>query len=366
METNLNNNISYIVYKTLNLVNNKIYIGIHKTSNPYTFDGYLGCGVYTHNSSTYNNPTTAFQCAVKKYGTKNFKRTVLKICKTKEEALKIEEQLVTKEFITRKDVYNMIIGGINSPTNSIKINQFTLEGNLIKQWESIQEASDSLGISHTAIINAIKLKGSCKKFYWSKELKINTEEYSLNEGTLCYEYDSNGNYLQTYNSIYEAAKQLQELPQTVQRAVKGGFKIKNNFYSDKLYEIFIPPVKTDLKNNPLYVYDLNGNFIIKLCGIKNICEYFRIKSNCVIYNAIRCNRPYKNYQLTLKYKDHLDPITSKRNIPKKVIQYSKEGKIIEVFDSITKACEKFGTGVQKVLRGKQQLCKGFIFKYESL
>lgn len=65
METNLNNNISYIVYKTLNLVNNKIYIGIHKTSNPYTFDGYLGCGVYVHNSSTYNNPTTAFQYAVK-------------------------------------------------------------------------------------------------------------------------------------------------------------------------------------------------------------------------------------------------------------------------------------------------------------
>ena len=36
--------MKYIVYKTTNLINGKIYIGVHRT-NPDIFDGYIGCGV---------------------------------------------------------------------------------------------------------------------------------------------------------------------------------------------------------------------------------------------------------------------------------------------------------------------------------
>ena len=71
--------MKYIVYLTKNLINNKIYIGVHQTDNPNKFDGYIGCGVYTTQNSSYNHPKTAFQFAVKKYGPKNFKRTILKI-----------------------------------------------------------------------------------------------------------------------------------------------------------------------------------------------------------------------------------------------------------------------------------------------
>jgi hypothetical protein len=40
----MKNNFKYIVYQTINLVNNKIYIGVHRT-NPDIFDGYIGNGV---------------------------------------------------------------------------------------------------------------------------------------------------------------------------------------------------------------------------------------------------------------------------------------------------------------------------------
>lgn len=50
------------IYKTVNLINGKIYVGSHMTDN--IDDGYLGSGVY-------------FKKAVKKYGAVNFKREIL-------------------------------------------------------------------------------------------------------------------------------------------------------------------------------------------------------------------------------------------------------------------------------------------------
>ena len=35
--------MKYIVYQTINKINNKIYIEVHKTENPEVFDGYLEC-----------------------------------------------------------------------------------------------------------------------------------------------------------------------------------------------------------------------------------------------------------------------------------------------------------------------------------
>lgn len=55
----------YIVYKTTNLVNQKIYIGQHSTEN--LNDGYLGSGVL-------------LQKAIKKYGRQNFIRETLEFC----------------------------------------------------------------------------------------------------------------------------------------------------------------------------------------------------------------------------------------------------------------------------------------------
>ena len=63
--------------------------------------------------------------------------------------------------------------------------------------------------------------------------------------------------------------------------------------------------------------------------------------------------------------DKMPPTVNKKNISKKVGCFTQGGDLVEQFDSITKACDKYGTGVQKVLRGQQQQCKGYLFKYIS-
>src|SRR5208282_3356338 len=69
----------YTVYKTVNLINGKFYIGVHKTKNPD--DDYLGSGKY-------------LQRAVAKHGPEKFRKTVLFIFENPKDAFDCERELV--------------------------------------------------------------------------------------------------------------------------------------------------------------------------------------------------------------------------------------------------------------------------------
>lgn len=77
------------------------------------------------------NPTTPFQAAVKKYGTKSFVRATLKIFDSAYDAYNAEAIIVDKSFISRNDVYNAHLGGIGGGILKT-VNQFSLEGELLK------------------------------------------------------------------------------------------------------------------------------------------------------------------------------------------------------------------------------------------
>ena len=91
--------MEYIVYKTTNLVNNKIYIGAHKAKGEDKFGGYYGCGVNINFPASYKNPKTLFQKAIVEYGFDNFKREILYVFNTAEEAYSKEKELVNIDFI---------------------------------------------------------------------------------------------------------------------------------------------------------------------------------------------------------------------------------------------------------------------------
>jgi hypothetical protein len=122
-------NMYYIVYKTTNLVNGKIYIGAHR--GDALDDSYLGSG-------------HLLKYAIKKYGKYNFIRETLFVFDNREEMFSKEAELVTEEFVKDKNTYNMKTGGIGLDSSTAKQNRINTNQKLLEKygedWRSIISA----------------------------------------------------------------------------------------------------------------------------------------------------------------------------------------------------------------------------------
>lgn len=86
----------HFLYKTTNLLNGKVYYGIHSTNN--LDDGYLGSGCYFYRS-------------IKKYGKENFQREILEFFDCREDLSNAEKNLITEDFVKDPNCYNVQMGG---------------------------------------------------------------------------------------------------------------------------------------------------------------------------------------------------------------------------------------------------------------
>jgi hypothetical protein len=107
----------YTIYKTTNLINGTIYIGVHKTSN--IKDSYLGSG-------------KLLKMAIKKYGRNSFKKEILFIFNHPNDAYAKEKEIVNELFIIEYNNYNIAVGGV--PTTDYYPNRIYLKGEEHPCW----------------------------------------------------------------------------------------------------------------------------------------------------------------------------------------------------------------------------------------
>ena len=86
----------HYIYKTINNINNKYYLGKHSTEN--LDDTYLGSG-------------KLLKLAIMKYGKENFTRLILAYADTEKQAYEFEERLIKISDITNSNCYNIVSGG---------------------------------------------------------------------------------------------------------------------------------------------------------------------------------------------------------------------------------------------------------------
>lgn len=356
--------MKYIVYLTTNIKNNKIYVGVHQTENPEIFDGYLGCGVNRNYPSSIKNPKTPFQYAVKKYGFDSFKRTIVKVFDTKQEALDLEEYIVNEEFIKRKDTYNITVGGSIPPLLNKIIYQYSLDGIFIKEWNSIVEAANYYNISETSIGKAVLFKRTSCEYLWS-DMKLNQlelSEYNIYSPKIpVYIYGDCGEFIKSFDSISDCVRELSSNLSHVQRAIKTGCRVNGYFISTNLTSVYEKP-KLERLTGKVHQYNLDGTYIKSYNSIKEVEHEFK-ESMQGINSSIKLGEQYKGFLWLRGEKQNcVKPYDKPKCSARKIGQYTMDDKLVKVFNTVREARKEF-PNVSKVLNGTANHCHNYKFKY---
>ncbi len=217
--------MKYIVYCTRNNKNAKIYIGVHGTEEPYSFDGYLGNGIHTYNKKFRTD--TAFRKAVKKYGVSNFTRITLAVCETESEAYKKEIKFVDAAFVKRRDTYNITVGGKggNGHSQKIRVAKYEMSGSLICVFDSLTEAAKSVHSHPSDLSKCAKGKTKTAKGHQWRFVKDSPvsliEPVDRGKYRQVTQYSKTGYRKKTYEGIIEAAKAFNCTPNAIAGVCKG-------------------------------------------------------------------------------------------------------------------------------------------------
>lgn len=361
-----NFDIKYIVYITTNKINNKIYIGVHKTETPYVFDGYLGCGAWINTPSSYNKGKVPLHRALLKYGTQSFVRKTIKVFETEKEALDFEAFVVNEEFIKRSDTYNAVIGGGMPPLLTKEIYQFNINGNLIKKWDSEADILKYYDCK-VQLSDIINKKRNFAGSFWSFNNSINPNEYKIEcKYGFIDQYNKEGVLLNTFKNTTLAAQKLDIDRQAITRAVfkktlcAGYYFVKSGV---DIAEVLSSKYKPMLGKNNVYRYLKDGTFDTKFSSVRQAEQNTpSIGVNALRSAIINCTLKggyYWAYEESDNYFNLINP-GEKRVV--KIAQYTKEGELVKIWNS-AKECKKEFPYALQVCQGKTKSTKNYVFKY---
>lgn len=170
--------MKHFIYKTINLINNNYYIGMHSTNN--LDDGYLGSGNRLINE-------------IKKYGKENFKREILCFLSNRKELRLKEKEIVNADLIKDFKCLNLTEGGEGGAIKQsftkkarLKAVNTAKERGTINGWKGVAASAKrngnhfTLGMKgkfhkHSTKMLISKAQSGCKNSQFAKRVFIDPE-----------------------------------------------------------------------------------------------------------------------------------------------------------------------------------------------
>jgi len=241
----------FIIYKTTNLINKKIYIGIHKCID-YD-DGYLGSG-------------KILKQAIQKYGKSNFIREILFCFDNIEDAIAKEQELVNDEFLDNENVYNLIAGGAYSQNVKESSNKKRITCHQTGEtFESISDAAKWLGLecisSISKALNNPNKPVKCFHFFETSKYDPKIKVTFPRDENKCKIVHLNNKTI--YNSLKECSETLNFNYKSFRNSAMikdshGVFKHKNEYFiNENQYD---PNVPINITINKILCIELNKKF----------------------------------------------------------------------------------------------------------
>ena len=193
-----------------------------------------------------------------------------------------------------------------------------------------------------------------------------------------YQYDRNGNFIEEYESLQEAADFNNIGFSHISDHLKGKFSFCHNFIFTRKYFIKLPEdllvhkSKRIYKTKQVHQYDLNGNYIKTFKSRREVIESVNVGFRHLSDYLAGCSKGKSvgGYMWSYEKKDKLPKYDKKKNV-KKIYQYSKDGKYIKSYNSLKEAAELNNLNSSSISHCAQGNNKfptygGYIWKYEKL
>jgi hypothetical protein len=189
--------MKYQLYKILNNINGKYYIGIHYGN--IIQDNYYGSGKLIKN-------------AIEKYGKENFQQIIIEEFDNSKDAYIKENEIVNENLISEDMCYNLMVGGKGASAGA----NHPMFGKIRK---------DILGDNNPAKRTEVKYKISLHK-KGDKNPMFGIKPTNIKS---VLQYDLNMNLIKEWNDITQASKELNIYNSNISMCCKGKLKTTGGY-----------------------------------------------------------------------------------------------------------------------------------------
>ncbi len=210
--------IYYTTYETTDIINNKYYIGCHKTKD--INDNYLGSGIIIKNK-------------IKKYGKEYFTKLITGVWRNAKIMYLMENWIVDKDIVNNDDYYNISCGGCG-PIKTKDIIKKKMTYKINSKFQISQATKNTLWYNNeiiqtrVKILNIKRIENLISLGY--KQGKIDSNKYNHN---ITIYNNENNIYCYTEKSFTKMCKDYNIPEGLFKRSYLDGAPIKLELYRGK-------------------------------------------------------------------------------------------------------------------------------------